>query len=689
MSEYPVSFTQPLFSDYPRKLPDAVSYMGLNGTVDKIADPDLYLYTNSSPSTTLTDRIWVQKTPPSTSPTPLPTPAPASYSSKLIAITRFGAAQNKPVAFTMNGDSDPSFSVSSWYYASAIPTVVISGPDGSVYIAGVNLAGSIDGCKIYKLNSNGTIDNTFSSSVFTHTQNFDANSQGYISGIAFDSTNKLYVYGVFNFYGSNAAKSIVRLNTNGSYDSAFNSQTGVEWSASGNPSLDGYISYVNVFPNGHVYLGGQISKYKGVNNPNSNYSTFLFGLVVDNNANFVCWSDESMTTPIVVSSTAGYAFYTLNGYRYIYDPSTPRLYPDKYYGYIYSIGGTSLGTYVINMPDNGLLAYGNIAVTSSQQFYRGYTYPEGTFNQHVISGGDKRWPLKLIAPNSISGSKQIYYNLTPPVFDSTFSAFSPTVDTSIDYSLGRFLLSGALDKKLAVKSPSDPSISSIDLISNIILGPDLKLYYNDYYESTSPSLKTASYYSSVSTNSTPRPVSQMTFLGTPGIQTPQYVDAYIGSSFSLAVTTTPGATSYSASNLPGGLTINGSTGVISGTPLLIGVYNVTLSATNSYGTGTKGLIINVTGGLPTNISYTKALRSLRGSGTWREFSPIFRGDIVLVPSGTQILFPWGESDKLYDMSPWGEPAFTVPTLPSPPSGFKYKYYIGARISTPSTQFIGS
>jgi hypothetical protein len=69
--------------------------------------------------------------------------------------------------------------------------------------------------------------------------------------------------------------------------------------------------------------------------------------------------------------------------------------------------------------------------------------------------------------------------------------------------------------------------------------------------------------------------------------------------------------------------------------------------------------------------------------TWFEFSTLNRGDIIVVPSENTIDFPWGASGVTYDLFEFGQPSFTVPTLPTPPTGFKYKYYIGAQISQPT------
>lgn len=63
--------------------------------------------------------------------------------------------------------------------------------------------------------------------------------------------------------------------------------------------------------------------------------------------------------------------------------------------------------------------------------------------------------------------------------------------------------------------------------------------------------------------------------------------------FSYQIEATNNPTSYSATDLPAGLTIDTTTGLISGTPTTAGTYNVTICATNSAGTTCVILVITI------------------------------------------------------------------------------------------------
>jgi hypothetical protein len=69
-----------------------------------------------------------------------------------------------------------------------------------------------------------------------------------------------------------------------------------------------------------------------------------------------------------------------------------------------------------------------------------------------------------------------------------------------------------------------------------------------------------------------------------------------GSTFSYTITATNTPTSYNATPLPPGLSVTASTGTISGTPSAAGTFSITISATNSGGTGSATLTLTVASG---------------------------------------------------------------------------------------------
>ena len=79
----------------------------------------------------------------------------------------------------------------------------------------------------------------------------------------------------------------------------------------------------------------------------------------------------------------------------------------------------------------------------------------------------------------------------------------------------------------------------------------------------------------------------------PVITSPLTASATKGQQFTYQIVATNEPTSYAASNLPPGITFNSALGVIAGAPANLGNFQVSLSATNSSGTGSAVLSLNV------------------------------------------------------------------------------------------------
>lgn len=85
----------------------------------------------------------------------------------------------------------------------------------------------------------------------------------------------------------------------------------------------------------------------------------------------------------------------------------------------------------------------------------------------------------------------------------------------------------------------------------------------------------------------------------PAITSALSASATVGSPFSYTITGSNNPTSYSATGLPSGLSINTSTGLISGSPASAGTSNIVIGATNSGGTGTATLVLTVSNAIDT------------------------------------------------------------------------------------------
>lgn len=172
------------------------------------------------------------------------------------------------------------------------------------------------------------------------------------------------------------------------------------------------------------------------------------------------------------------------------------------------------------------------------------------------------------------------------------------------------------DPGITVSGPNSGMWSDDDSYPEDGSGPDgdenCARGYNSFIHLSSPAAGTYSvsfwrqseniYYRYSATASPPTPV----------INSLSSATGNVGAQFLYAITATNTATGYSASPLPAGLSVNSSTGIISGTPTAVGTTTVQLHATNASGTGNAVLTITVLPAKPV-ISPPSPLSALAGS----------------------------------------------------------------------------
>lgn len=122
-------------------------------------------------------------------------------------------------------------------------------------------------------------------------------------------------------------------------------------------------------------------------------------------------------------------------------------------------------------------------------------------------------------------------------------------------------------------------------------------------------------YAALSLNNTATTIEAIfdsTIVPPPVINSPTTASGTVGVPFQYQITATNGPTSYGAAGLPLGLSVNTSTGLISGTPRQAGVFAVELSASNAGGTGVKILTLIIDE--PSDCPLQRLARRLRPLG---------------------------------------------------------------------------
>src|SRR5690554_1324261 len=150
-----------------------------------------------------------------------------------------------------DGTIDSSFTIGTGGpdFNTSISTICLQ-PDGKILIGGnfQNYHGQRQNKWFLRLNSNGTIDNSF---------NIGTGFNSSVSKIVVQSDGKILVGGRFTGYnGQQTTRCIARLNSNGSLDTSFHNNNSV--GQSGN-----YVSSIVLQLDGKIIIGGYFAKFNG------------------------------------------------------------------------------------------------------------------------------------------------------------------------------------------------------------------------------------------------------------------------------------------------------------------------------------------------------------------------------------------------------------------------------------------
>jgi uncharacterized delta-60 repeat protein len=132
---------------------------------------------------------------------------------------------------------------------------------GKTYVGGFFLGYSgIPSSKIVRLNSDGSYDTTFNTG-----GGFNRSSS--VTKILLSSSGKIYVGGNFNEYSGITTNGLVRLNYDGTIDTTFSAGTG----------FNSTVNDIVEDSNGNIYVGGVFNAYKSITNNNKIIKLDSFG----------------------------------------------------------------------------------------------------------------------------------------------------------------------------------------------------------------------------------------------------------------------------------------------------------------------------------------------------------------------------------------------------------------------------
>ncbi|MCU0436394.1 MAG: putative Ig domain-containing protein [Raineya sp.] len=155
-----------------------------------------------------------------------------------------GTTCSDVVRLNSNGSLDNTFSPTGTGFDSA-PRIFLFQSDGKILVGGIYEYNGVVYNELARLNANGTIDNTF---------NIGTGFDNSVNDISFQPNGKILVMGGFTSYNGTPSNGLIQLNPNGTIDATFNAGIGF--------NDDAYS--LGVQKNGKIIISGNFSRYNGV-----------------------------------------------------------------------------------------------------------------------------------------------------------------------------------------------------------------------------------------------------------------------------------------------------------------------------------------------------------------------------------------------------------------------------------------
>jgi len=164
-----------------------------------------------------------------------------------------GQTRNRLVRLNSNGSLDTTLNIGTGF--SLAVKSIVSQPDGQIIVGGnFTTYKGIPQTRLIRINYLGVKDTTF---------NVGTGFNGQIYSMAQQSDGKIIAVGIFTSYNGTQVNGIVRLDSTGAIDSGFVYGTGFDYRGTSVESSDDRIRKVKILSNGQIMIAGGFTSYNG------------------------------------------------------------------------------------------------------------------------------------------------------------------------------------------------------------------------------------------------------------------------------------------------------------------------------------------------------------------------------------------------------------------------------------------